>query len=287
MDEIMTTWKITETMTTPSKPGKQPRPVWVISGMTVGYEEALREAGGRKFRGQWSFFSDPTDLLPTLQRQSFGERIEAQQERASDRADRREEWADKATQRSSQAHARARAIGDMIPSGQPILVDHYSAKRHRADINRIDNAMRKAVTEADKAEHHARMARVARATAEGDHSVAFMSRRLKEAEAELRRVLRKLGSDAQWSPENRLKIETLRDEYQEKVNYWQAQIVAKSGVQYTKQNVAKGDRVRYRGTWYEVARVNAQTVTVCGWLGIPHVTWKVAYAAIEAHEKAA
>jgi hypothetical protein len=37
----------------------------------------------------------------------------------------------------------------MIPAGQPILVDHYSARRHRAAIARSDRRMRRTV-EADK-----------------------------------------------------------------------------------------------------------------------------------------
>lgn len=41
--------------------------------------------------------------------------------------------------------ATARQLGDMIPMGQPILVDHYSAKRHRSHLAKIDTNMRKGV----------------------------------------------------------------------------------------------------------------------------------------------
>lgn len=50
---------------------------------------------------------------------------------------------------SKSSFTRATAIGSMIPMGQPILVGHHSEKRHRRDIERIDNAMRASI-EADK-----------------------------------------------------------------------------------------------------------------------------------------
>lgn len=56
------------------------------------------------------------------------------------------------------AHASAKAIGDMIPMGQPILVGHHSQRRHERDIGKIDKAMRKSVEltrEADTLERRA------------------------------------------------------------------------------------------------------------------------------------
>ncbi len=58
--------QVEQSMTTPSKPGKQPRPVWVVSGDVAGLEDTFRELGGRKYRGAWSFFSDPSAELAEL-----------------------------------------------------------------------------------------------------------------------------------------------------------------------------------------------------------------------------
>lgn len=52
--------------------------------------------------------------------------------------------AGKARSASEGADARARAIADNIPMGQPILVGHHSEKRARRDAQRIDNGFRKA-----------------------------------------------------------------------------------------------------------------------------------------------
>lgn len=60
-------------------------------------------------------------------------------ERREARADRLREWADKREAKAESEFDRAKARADMIPFGQPVLVDHYSAGRDirfRDSINR-------------------------------------------------------------------------------------------------------------------------------------------------------
>jgi hypothetical protein len=73
-------------------------------------------------------------------------------ERRERKAERLREWADGREAKAQAAHETAREVGGMIPLGQPILVGHHSEKRHRRDIERIDNAMRASVESADKAD---------------------------------------------------------------------------------------------------------------------------------------
>ncbi|MCC5468020.1 DUF3560 domain-containing protein [Pelosinus baikalensis] len=70
------------------------------------------------------------------------------------RKERYMQLADKAQQESNVAHSTARKIGSFIPFGQPILVGHHSEKRHRRDIAKIENNMRKAVALTDKAKYY-------------------------------------------------------------------------------------------------------------------------------------
>jgi hypothetical protein len=72
-------------------------------------------------------------------------------ERRLAKADRLRDWADKRAEKSANAFESARAIADNIPLGQPILVGHHSEKRHRRDIARIDNGMRKGIEHENKA----------------------------------------------------------------------------------------------------------------------------------------
>lgn len=75
-------------------------------------------------------------------------------ERKQRRIDNAERLAEKNRQESTSRYKAAGAIGDMIPFGQPILVGHHSEKRHRRDIERIDNNMRKSVEASNKAKYY-------------------------------------------------------------------------------------------------------------------------------------
>jgi hypothetical protein len=75
-------------------------------------------------------------------------------ERIEARADRREEWAEKASAKSDARFNAVHKLADGIPMGQPILVGHHSERHARADANRIHNGMSKACELADLAKHH-------------------------------------------------------------------------------------------------------------------------------------
>ena len=76
------------------------------------------------------------------------------EERRQMKKDRYEELADKARQRSKEQSDKHNKIANAIPLGQPILVDHYSAGRHRNDIKKMQNAIEKAIAEDEKADYY-------------------------------------------------------------------------------------------------------------------------------------
>ena len=73
---------------------------------------------------------------------------------AARRAERRNEWADKAEARSTQYFEKSSTAVEGIPFGQPILVGHHSEGRHRAAIRRSQSAMGRCVEESNKAADH-------------------------------------------------------------------------------------------------------------------------------------
>ena len=79
-------------------------------------------------------------------------------ERREAKAERLREWAGKREAKASAAFQRADQIADMIPMGQPILVGHYSEKRHRADLDRINRGMGAGFEHAEKAKEFDRRA---------------------------------------------------------------------------------------------------------------------------------
>lgn len=80
---------------------------------------------------------------------------EFKQERRRERLEAR---AARLQSQSDAAFSSARAAVAGIPSGQPILVDHYSARRHRAALAKQDRGMRRGIDLLDKAEETARRA---------------------------------------------------------------------------------------------------------------------------------
>lgn len=80
-------------------------------------------------------------------RKDFEERKERKKEIYQERIE-------KAEQKSKEHYSTYEKTSSIIPLGQPILTDHYSASRHRSDINKMDNAIRKSVAENEKAEYY-------------------------------------------------------------------------------------------------------------------------------------
>lgn len=66
--------------------------------------------------------------------------------------------AEKNRRESEERAATAHRMQSFIPLGQPILVDHYSARRHRKDLDRIGSNIHKAIEAEKKAEYYERKA---------------------------------------------------------------------------------------------------------------------------------
>ena len=115
-------------------------------------------------------------------------------ERREARANRLEEWAQKRTAKANAAFAAEHEILDAIPMGQPILVDHYSAKRHRRDLARAHALMEKAITNTDKArDFSGRAANIRKAAnaaiySDDPDAVKALEARIADLEAERDRV---------------------------------------------------------------------------------------------------
>jgi hypothetical protein len=71
---------------------------------------------------------------------------------------RLEALAAKATEQSAMTYTRAKAMGEAIPLGQPILIGHHSEKRDRNYRAKIHNTFGKSFALADKAEYFMRRA---------------------------------------------------------------------------------------------------------------------------------
>jgi len=73
-------------------------------------------------------------------------------ERREARAERLRGWADKRDQKADSAYAAAKATSDMIPFGQPMLVDHYSYRGDRNRRSRMSRNFERSFEHRDKAD---------------------------------------------------------------------------------------------------------------------------------------
>jgi hypothetical protein len=225
--------------------------------------EALRAAG-------WTVVID----IDEDTRRSFAEAEADRVERAGNRADRFDGYADNAASRSDAAYAGVKRIADGIPMGQPILVGHHSEAGARRDVARMDAGMRRSIDEGDKAAHWASRAKAAGSYEEFRKAPGRTLRRIAKLEADLRRVEKWLrgesagGFTRDLTPATVAELNRRKEELEEEIGFWR-HVIAKAeegGFKvWGKADFKRGDFVLYGGTWYEVLRVNAKSVS------IPHI----------------
>jgi phospholipid N-methyltransferase len=107
-------------------------------------------------------------------------------ERATERADRFDDYSDSRAADAESARKAVSTIADHIPFGQPILIGHHSEKRARKDAERIDSGMRRAVKMWETSEYWQSRAAGALAAAKYKELPAVRARRIKTLEAEMR-----------------------------------------------------------------------------------------------------
>lgn len=224
--------------------------------------EALRAAG-----------HEVTVTVDESERRSFAEAEAERYARAEDRAERMAGHAANAAARSEAAHSRASAIADGIPFGQPILVGHHSERRHRRDLDRIHNLHGKGFEEARKAEHFEHRAQNAEKEQAHRESIPTTLRRIEKLEAGQRKLQRRVdGTDPYMNygkPAQGAYLERLTGrlaEIAEQLTYWRGVVArreAEDGVKiWSRDDFTKGDYMQFMGTWYEVLRVSAKSVTI-------------------------
>lgn len=111
-------------------------------------------------------------------------------DRAEERAERFEEYAEHRERDAKTADATARRLADAIPMGQPILIGHHSERRHRRDLERIQNNATRAINNWDTARYWERRAQAAIRHALYKEQPAVRARRIKTIEADERKQAR-------------------------------------------------------------------------------------------------
>jgi hypothetical protein len=195
-------------------------------------------------------------------RLSFAEKVAEEQSRAADRADRMEDRAAAAQKEADGRFKASDAIVGQIPMGQPILVGHHSEKRHRNALKRSDNHMRAGIEATEKRKHYEDRASTARSTADGAKysNPAFLGRRIKECETEMRRLLRNLKGAT--TNNYRDALTTVLAEVGDKLEFYRHCRATCGAPIFDRQALKGKQEVLIRGTWHKIVRLNPTTVAV-------------------------
>lgn len=116
-------------------------------------------------------------------------------QRMEARVEKREQWAQSAAAAATQKFAAADSAVEGIPFGQPILVDHYSAGRHRTALKRCETNMRAGIERVDMAHRHEQVAETLRDNldrsifSDDENAITALEARIAEREAECARVV--------------------------------------------------------------------------------------------------
>ncbi|WP_264003372.1 DUF3560 domain-containing protein [Mycolicibacterium sphagni] len=217
------------------------------------------------------------------------------------KADRKQAAADAA----SLAHDRAYAA--LPPFGEPIKIGHHSERRHRNAIDKAWNALGKSVETQREADETVRRANIAANAQKYRHNPVTIRNRIDKWEAEQRadqrhvdgRPRRQVGTwngepvydeQAPASGGRREALLARMSQRADEIAYWQAVLAemksAGTATDYSRETIHKGDRVLYRGSWYEVVRANPKTVSVHFFGGAQNWSNTIKYQEIKDHKPA-
>lgn len=227
-------------------------------------------------------------------------------QRATERAEAMAAKAERRAAAAEQAEQNARAAAARLPEGgEPIKIGHHSEARHRNIIEKADRATRRAIhadTEARQAAERADAAALATARR---HNPVTVANRIEALQADKRRAERRLNGHTRTlftageqryteshEPAQGSTAERLREHIQElagQISHWESvradQIATGQIENYSPESITKGDQVKFRGTWYEVRRVNRKSVTIPSMVG-GSWTDTVAYHELSGHRPA-
>ncbi|MBD8535694.1 DUF3560 domain-containing protein [Plantibacter sp. CFBP 13570] len=171
-----------------------------------------------------------------------------------------------------------RALDRLPEGGEPIKIGHHSEHRHRNAIARAHNATGRAVAATDDADTARARAASAAATNDARYNPVTVANRIEKYAADIRRLDRErvapvyddtagyVPATSEQISRRTARTEPRRAELVDQLAYWEQvraeQIRTGTATGYDRSTVQKGDRVKVRGSWREVVRVNQKTVSL-------------------------
>jgi len=239
----------------------------VLHGTCRDDASAIKAVGGWKWSGKLKAWYLPRSWRDeTVERkvqatvEALGctvevEAVETGEDRLARLADNAETRAERLAAKSEAArdeamarYAKAKALSDVIPFGQPVIAGHHSQARHLRDLAKIRNGIGAAVEGLNESDRLADAARSAEQTGE---RLADPARRM----ARLVAIDRELAGPM-TSARRRERLVAEREALDAQLD---------RAVFASAETVQKGDIVRWQGQRAAVVRVNKTSVSVGHW----------------------
>ncbi|MCF7547334.1 DUF3560 domain-containing protein [Pseudonocardia sp. WMMC193] len=193
--------------------------------------------------------------------------------RAEQRADRLTARSDRLATEAAGREEAANRVFDHIPLGQPLLTDHHSYGRDSRRRERARANMARSVELDREAGQTAEAAATAAAHMRHRHNPETVANRIRTLTAELNRYMREraeLPTDTRITDEVRARRDAELAEREEhtrsQLAHWQQvraeQITNGQATDYRRDDISRGDLIRYQSGWYVVVRANAKSVSV-------------------------
>ena len=239
----------------------------VLHGTCRDDASAIKAVGGWKWSGKLKAWYLPRSWRDeTVERkvaatvEALGctvetEAVESGEDRLVRLADNAETRAERLAAKSEatragamERYAKAKALSDVIPFGQPVIAGHHSQRRHLRDLAKIRNGIGAAVDGLNEADRLADAARSAETTGERLADPARRMARLVAIDREL--------SGPMTSERRRERLEAEREALDAQLD---------RAIFASAETVRKGDIVRFKGQRAAVVRVNKTSVSVGHW----------------------
>jgi hypothetical protein len=210
---------------------------------------------------------------------AFEEAEAERYERAAARTERLDARADRLQTSSDEKWARGRQLAASY-QGEPVKVDHYSARRHMRDLKRANTLFGQSVAEQQEADRCRGRADSAASYEEGRKHPGTTLRRLdrlcadrRQVERQMERVVRtaegcaEAGNplDPNLIADHLAKLDADHHTLCEQIAHWDAHLleVQAAGVKvWGRDDFVPGDYAQLGDRWYLVLRANAKSLTV-------------------------
>jgi hypothetical protein len=243
------------------------------------------------------------------ERLSYAEQVEVKAEKAEARAERYENYSDNAEKRAEQLQSQFNEYRkDWSWLTQPIIAGHSGSQAFARHRNKVIARYERGFEEYKKSEYYQERAETARTTADNVKlkDKVYLGNKIKECNKTLKMHQEHIVryEDALYKTQqgeclkNRSgeiltidyieqRIADILEKYEwenDKLDFFENCLAELGGINYSKENVKKGDYVKIRGEWEKVLSANPTTVRTLNSLGWDWM--KYPYSEIQEYKQA-